>query len=101
MHDTLLDHQEQLTTADLSRYAEELGLDVERVSDDLRRREYVPRVGEDVATADESGVAGTPTFFINGKRHHGAYDVATLTAAVRAARNRARLRETARSPAAT
>jgi protein-disulfide isomerase len=31
-------------------------------------------------------VSGTPTFFINGRRHHGAYDVETLTAAVKAAR---------------
>ena len=47
--------------------------------------------GEDVASADASGVSGTPTFFINGRRHHGAYDVDTLTAAVEAARRRARL----------
>jgi hypothetical protein len=40
-------------------------------------------------------VAGTPTFFINGRRHQGAYDVATLTDAVRRGRNRARLREKA------
>lgn len=85
---------------DLGRYAEELGLDLERFWDDLRRREHSPRVSDDVASADASGVAGTPTFFINGRRHHGAYDIATLTAAVRAARNRARLEDTAaREPA--
>ncbi len=49
------------------------------------------RVAEDVASADASGVSGTPTFFINGRRHYGAYDIDTLTAAVRAARNRTRL----------
>jgi protein-disulfide isomerase len=42
-----------------------------------------------VDTADLSGVSGTPTFFINGQRHHGAYDIATLSAAVKAARARA------------
>ena len=47
------------------------------------------RVAEDVESADASGVSGTPTFFINGRRHYGAYDVATLSAAVRAARVRA------------
>jgi Na+/H+ antiporter NhaA len=100
MHDKLLDHQDQLTVPDLRRYAEELGLDVERFWDELRRREHAPRVADDVGTADASGVAGTPTFFINGRRHQGAYDIATLTAAVRAARTRARLRETAaREPA--
>ena len=49
-----------------------------------------PRVAEDVASADASGVAGTPSFFINGSRHEGAYDVDTLSRVVRAARTRAR-----------
>jgi protein-disulfide isomerase len=48
-------------------------------------------VSEDVRSADESGVAGTPTFFINARRHYGAYDIATLTEAVKAARGRVRL----------
>jgi protein-disulfide isomerase len=39
----------------------------------------------DVDTADLSGVSGTPTFFINGRRHQGAYDINTLSAAVRVA----------------
>jgi protein-disulfide isomerase len=34
-------------------------------------------------------VSGTPTFFINGQRHYGAYDIATLSDAVKAARVRA------------
>jgi protein-disulfide isomerase len=91
MHDTLLDHQDELTPDELDRYAAELGLDVERFRDDLRRRRYSERVAEDVGSADASGVAGTPSFFVNGRRHQGAYDVATLTSAVRAARARARL----------
>ena len=86
MHDRLLGHQDELTPRDLRRYAEELGLDVERFWDELRRREHAERVAEDVASADASGVAGTPSFFINGRRHQGAYDVDTLRAAVRAAR---------------
>jgi protein-disulfide isomerase len=52
-------------------------------------------VAEDVASADESGVAGTPSFFINGRRHQGAYDLGTLSRAVRAARTQTRLREQA------
>jgi protein-disulfide isomerase len=70
------------------RYAEELELDVERFHKDLKRHEYAPRVARDVESAELSGVSGTPTFFINGQRHHGAYDIATLTAAVKAARAR-------------
>jgi Na+/H+ antiporter NhaA len=91
MHDKLLAHQDALTPGDLERYAQELGLDLERFWDELRHREHAERVAEDVATADASGVAGTPSFFINGRRHQGAYDVDTLTDAVRRAAWRARL----------
>ena len=91
MHDLMLDHQDNLTAQDLGRYAQELGLDVGRFWDELRRHEHSGRVAEDVATADSSGVTGTPSFFINGRRYQGAYDSATLEAVVRAARNRAQL----------
>jgi Na+/H+ antiporter NhaA len=100
MHDRLLEAQEELMLEDLRRDAEALGLDVERFWDELRRREYAERVAEDVASADTSGVAGTPSFFINGRRHKGAYDVATLTEAVRSAREKVRLRQKARATAA-
>ncbi len=100
MHDTLLAHQGELRPRDLGGYAGELGLDAERLVDELRRREYAARVSEDVASADESGVSGTPTFFINGRRHYGAYDIDTLTAAVRSARGRARLAAAAGAGAA-
>jgi Na+/H+ antiporter NhaA len=91
MYDLLLAHQGKLRLDDLEGYARELGLDVERFLDEMRRREYVERVREDVASADESGVTGTPTFFINGRRHHGVYDIETLTTEVRAAKRRAQL----------
>ena len=92
MHDKLLDHQAELTPDDLGRYAEEMGLDMDRFWDDLHDRRHAQWVAKDVASADASGVVGTPTFFINGKRHQGAYDTSTLTAAVRSARTRARAR---------
>jgi Na+/H+ antiporter NhaA/predicted DsbA family dithiol-disulfide isomerase len=85
MHDTLIDHQDHLAPEDLGLYAQSIGLDVDRFWEELRRREYNQRVSRFVAGADASGVAGTPSFFINGKRHHGVYDIETLTAAVRAA----------------
>ncbi|HWX86732.1 MAG TPA: Na+/H+ antiporter NhaA [Solirubrobacteraceae bacterium] len=97
MHDTLLAHQNELSLPALRDDAERLGLDVERFWEDLRRRAHAPRIDQDVATADASDVAGTPTFFINGRRHHGAYDVASLTAAVSASRARARLRRHAKA----
>jgi Na+/H+ antiporter NhaA len=92
MHDRLLADQELL---DLGRHAEEIGLDMDRFWDDVTRHRQLGRIAEDVASADASGVAGTPTFFINGRRHFGAYDVDTLTGAVKAAQRRAQLRQAA------
>jgi Na+/H+ antiporter NhaA len=85
MHDLLLSHQDALTPRELIGHAERLGLDVERFREDLRRHRWTARVELDVDSADLSGVTGTPTFFINGRRHDGAYDTASLSAAVRAA----------------
>ena len=89
LHDLLFDHQDRLRPSDLVGYAEQLGLDVERFTEDLRNHEGAARVAEDVDSADLSGVSGTPTFFVNGRRHYGAYDIDTLTTAVRLARARA------------
>ena len=88
MHDQLLDHQGALTAKDLIRYAGELGLDTGQFTRDLRNHAGEAKIAEDVDSADLSGVSGTPTFFVNGRRHHGAYDISTLSDAVRAARAR-------------
>jgi protein-disulfide isomerase len=88
-HDLLLDHQDALAPGDLIGYARRLGLDVERFTDALREHAGATRIAEDVDSADLSGVSGTPTFFVNGQRHYGAYDIATLSNAVRAAGARA------------
>ena len=89
MHDLLLAHQDALRPADLIAYADQLELDAERFATALRDHAGDARVAEDVDSADLSGVSGTPTFFVNGRRHYGAYDIATLSAAVRAAGARA------------
>ncbi|MFK4144896.1 Na+/H+ antiporter NhaA [Streptomyces sp. NPDC004065] len=89
MHDILISHQGDLEVKDLLRYAEQAGLDVERFRTDLRERAGAERVAEDVESADLSDVSGTPTFFVNGRRHRGPYDIATLSEAVRTARERA------------
>jgi Na+/H+ antiporter NhaA len=88
MHDALLARQDELLPNELQRHAEALGLDLERFTDDLRTHRHAGRVFADVASADESGVSGTPTFFINGRRHYGVYDIQALTEAVRAAKRR-------------
>ena len=65
-----------------------LGSKVKTTYKELKEHEHAPRVARDVESAELSGVSGTPTFFINGQRHHGAYDIGTLTKAVKAARAR-------------
>jgi predicted DsbA family dithiol-disulfide isomerase len=79
MHDLLFNRQSDLTFEGLTRDAADLGLDVDRFAADLASRRHARRVARDVETAERSGVAGTPTFFINGHRLQGAYDLGTLT----------------------
>ena len=94
MHDLLLERQDALGYRQLVGYAAELGLDVERFENDLRTRAGAGHIAQDVDSADLSGVSGTPTFFVNDLRHYGAYDIATLSAAVKAARARELVRPT-------
>jgi protein-disulfide isomerase len=91
MHDLLLDHQDALTGRDLIGHARSLGLDVPRFAADLRSHAGADHVAEDVDSADLSSVSGTPTFFVNGKRHYGAYDIETLSKAVKLAMARAKI----------
>jgi len=91
MHDLLLDHQGALTMRDLVGYAGSLGLDGGRFFSDLRSHTGADRIREDTDSADLSGVSGTPTFFVNGRRHYGAYDIETLAKAVKLAMARAKI----------
>ncbi|HJQ42624.1 MAG TPA: Na+/H+ antiporter NhaA [Jatrophihabitantaceae bacterium] len=86
MHDLLMDNQDALQAPDLIRYAEQLELDVDRFRAELRKHKYESRVARDVESADVSGATGTPTFFINGQRHYGAYDIDSLKAAIKTAK---------------
>ena len=76
---------------DLVSYADRVGLDVARFTEQLQGHFGAKRIAQDVEGADLSGVSGTPTFFINGRRHHGAYDIDHLSRAVRVAGARAKL----------
>jgi Na+/H+ antiporter NhaA len=89
MHDLLLDHQDALNPRALIGYADSLGLDTDRFAADLRKHAGRAHVEEDLESADLSTVSGTPTFFVNGKRHYGAYDIETLKKAVKLAKARA------------
>jgi protein-disulfide isomerase len=85
MHDTLYEHQRALDDAHLRRHAAELELDEERFDRELTHHAYAGRVREDLLSGARSGVNGTPTFFINGRRHDASYDLETLLAALEGA----------------
>jgi protein-disulfide isomerase len=82
MHEWLLTHQSQLDLDGLVDGARTLGLDAGRVRRDIADKVHVHRIAADVDSALRSGANGTPTFFVNGRRHDGAHDVDTLLAAL-------------------
>jgi Na+/H+ antiporter NhaA len=89
MHDMLMDHQGALTFSDLVGYAESIGIDTDKFSSDLRKHTGAYRIAEDIDSADLATVSGTPTFFINGNRYYGAFDLAALKEAIHTAKARA------------
>jgi protein-disulfide isomerase len=82
MHDLLYENQDRLDDALLFQLAEQLQLDPEKLRQALAAKEFEPRVRADFRGGVRSGVNGTPTFFINGQRHDGAYDYASLVEAI-------------------
>ena len=74
MHELLFHRQKALGEDDLFAYAREVGLDEERLRDDLERDDLWQRVREDAASALASGARGTPTLFLDGRLHSGGYD---------------------------
>jgi protein-disulfide isomerase len=89
MHDYLYEHQRQLEDANLHAYAGEVGLDVDRFDRELAEHAYAARVREDFMSGVHSGVNGTPTFYINGRRYDASYDLDTVLAALRSAADQA------------
>jgi protein-disulfide isomerase len=86
MHDLLFENQSALEDADLLGYAAELGIDPEGVGAALAAHRYTEKVQQDFMSGVRSGVNGTPTFFINGVRHEGPWDEASLLDALQQAR---------------
>jgi protein-disulfide isomerase len=82
MHDMLYENQDALEPEDLVQYARSLRLDLPRFVKELSEHVWAERVREDFRSGVRSGVNGTPTFFINGVRHDGGYDMASLLAAI-------------------
>jgi protein-disulfide isomerase len=82
MHDQIYENQQSLSPELLLSLVEALGLSADELSAALQDRKYRPKVREDFAGGVRSGVNGTPTFFINGKRHDGAFEFRDLVAAI-------------------
>jgi 2-hydroxychromene-2-carboxylate isomerase len=80
MHDRLFARQRDLADGDLARYAADLGLDAAAFARDMGEHAHLARIEEDVESGLRSGVEGTPTLFVNGRRHEGGYDREALLA---------------------
>jgi protein-disulfide isomerase len=80
MHDALYENQDALEDEDLARYASDLGLDARRLIREIETGAHRDRIRQDLQSGIRSGVNGTPTFFVNGARHNGPWDAATLVA---------------------
>ena len=80
MHDLLFQHQDALDEKHLLRYAEQLGLDLDRFHRDLKQGSYAERVRQDFIAGVQNGVSGTPGLFLNGVRQPGAFDQPALIA---------------------
>lgn len=78
MHDLLFEHQDNLEPEYLIVYSQVLGMDVERFIIDMTSDEVGASVREDFVSGIRSGVNGTPSFYIDGRRYDAAYDYDSL-----------------------
>jgi protein-disulfide isomerase len=78
MHDYLYEHQQALDERHLEKYAKIIGLNLERFNDDMKNHIHASRIREDFLSGIQSGVNGTPSFYINEIRYDGSWDFDTL-----------------------
>jgi protein-disulfide isomerase len=80
MHDYLFEHQKALDDDHLLEYVQKVGLkDIRKFKDDISRHVYAPLIEESLKGGIDSGVEGTPTFFINGVRYEDSFDLKTFS----------------------
>ena len=82
MHNTLYEHQDELAETGLTKWAVRIGLELYRFSADLSSERFARRVQADYEGGVRSGVKGTPTFFINGRRYRGELSTEELLEAI-------------------
>ena len=73
MHDALFENQAELSTDLFTSLAGSLGLNETALERALDRRQFARRIEADVESGDQSGLTGTPTFYINGAQHTGSF----------------------------
>jgi protein-disulfide isomerase len=83
MHDAIYEHQTELGSDLVHTLGRKLRLDLVRFDADMESRRCRARVKNDFMSGMRSGVAGTPTLFINGERYHGSIDEKSLVIAIR------------------
>lgn len=82
LHDWIFEHQDQLDPVHLALGAEQVGLPVDQVVEEVNANTRLDRIHRDFVNGIYSGVNATPTIFVNGVRHDGGYSVAELLKAV-------------------
>jgi protein-disulfide isomerase len=82
MHDAIFENQQNLGGPMLMDLAQELGLVPAALRSALKEHQFAGKVKEDFLGGVKSGVNGTPTFFINGKRHDGPFEFEDLVEAI-------------------
>lgn len=82
MHDALYEHQEEFSETFFADLAEQAGLNTKALEKAIEDEKFSDKIEDDVNSGEQSGVRGTPTFFINGKLHDESYDFATLEKAI-------------------
>jgi protein-disulfide isomerase len=79
MHDYLFEHQKALGDSHLLQYAEKVGLDINKFKKEMSEHIYASLIDESLKSGIDSGVEGTPTFFVNGKRYENSWDLDTFS----------------------
>lgn len=73
MHDAIYNRQAELNESLLLTLAKELGMELPQFTEDMEAPKLLSRVEADFESGVRSGVNGTPTFYVNGKRYNGDY----------------------------
>jgi protein-disulfide isomerase len=78
VHDLIFEHQQSLSAKNLIAYAKQAGTNIEQLEKEIHSKEIIEKVELDMEGGLRSGVNGTPTFFVNGKRFEDDYAFETM-----------------------